>query len=301
LMVQRDTPAIPFVEPENAADSAGLTVKPGASTTVTLGAQNLTGKAAQVKWTATVPDGVGISASSGSFTLPADGTGKGSVTLTAPQPDGEYPVTFQLTEGGAALTPVNVDLTVITPGDITPYFDNTGISDDSDQGAADLDGIDNSLSAEALAKAGITPGSTVTANGLGYTWPNIAVAQPDNVVAAGQIIALAGQAGDTTLGLFGTATYGPSQGTATITYTDGTTQQATIGFGDWTSANNLPAGTSVAATLGYRNTSGGTSQTDPTYLFTSTVALQPGKTVASITLPSQVSSGELHVFAISVG
>ncbi|HEY3871918.1 MAG TPA: GH92 family glycosyl hydrolase [Actinocrinis sp.] len=301
LMVQQTTPAVSFVEPENAATSAGLTVDPGAPTTVTLGAQSLTGKAAQVKWTAQVPGGVGISATSGSFTLPADGTGKASVTLTAPQSDGGYPMTFQLTENGVTLSPVTVDLTVITPGDITPYFNNAGISDDSDQGAANLDGIGNSLSAEALVKAGITPGSAVTANGLGYTWPSAASGQPDNVVASGQTIALAGQAGDTSLGLLGTATYGPSQGTATITYTDGTTQQATVGFGDWTSANNLPAGASVAATLGYRNTSGGSSQINPTYLFTSTVALQSGKTVASITLPSQVSSGELHVFAISVG
>jgi hypothetical protein len=120
-------------------------------------------------------------------------------------------------------------------------------------------------------------------------------------VASGQTIALDGRSGDTTLGLLGTATYGPSQGTATITYTDGTSRQATIGFGDWTSSPNLPAGTSVAATLAYRNKSTGGSQTASTSLFTSTVRLEAGKTVASITLPSQVSSGELHVFAITVG
>lgn len=301
LMVQQTMPAVSFVEPENAASGAGLTVSPGASSTVTLGAQNLTGKPATVTWTADAPAGVGISASSGSFTLPADGTGKGTVTLTAPQDDGGYPVIFHLSEGGVALDPATVDLTVLTPGDITPYFDNVGVSDDSDQAAGNLDGIGSSLSAEALAAAGYTPGATVSANGLSYTWPDAAPGKPDDVVAGGQDIALAGKPGATTVGLLGTATYGPSQGTATITYTDGSTQQATIGFGDWTSASNLPAGASVAATLAYRNKSAGGSQTAPTYLFTSTIALEPGKTVAGITLPGQVSSGELHVFAITVG
>jgi hypothetical protein len=110
-MTQQTMPAVSFVEPENAATTAGLTVSPGASSTITLGAQNLTDKPAQVAWTAGVPSGVGASASSGSFTLPADGPGKTTVTLTAPQDDGSYPVTFHLTDGRATLSPVNVDLT----------------------------------------------------------------------------------------------------------------------------------------------------------------------------------------------
>jgi hypothetical protein len=50
----------------------------------------------------------------------------------------------------------------------------------------------------------------------------------------------------------------------------------------------------------YRNSPAGTDKST-TYLFTTDVTLEAGKTVASITLPGSVNQGEIHVFAITTG
>jgi hypothetical protein len=87
----------------------------------------------------------------------------------------------------------------ITPtGSISDYYGNTGISSDDDQSCADLDGDGYSFSAGALAKAGVTAGGTVTSGGVSFSWP--AICQPDNVLAAGQTILLAGKSGARTIG-----------------------------------------------------------------------------------------------------
>lgn len=272
---------------------------PGSTTSVTLGAQNITGQPEQVTGTVVTQGGTQAGQPE-PFTAPAEGTGSTTVSVTAPSQDGTYPVTSEESADGTALPPVTLTLLVVSPGDLSPFFNNTGISDDSDQAAGNLDGIGSSLSYEALQSVGINPGGTVTASGLSYTWPNVPAGQPDNVVAEGQTVNLAPQPGATELGFLGTATYGPSQGTATVTYTDGSTQQVTIGFSDWTSDSGLLPGEAVAATMPYRNKSSGSSQTAPTYLYTMNVALEAGKTVASVTLPANVN-GELHVFAIATG
>jgi hypothetical protein len=48
-----------------------------------------------------------------------------------------------------------------TPVDLAPAFDNVGITDDGATDAGNIDGSRSSLSAPALAAAGVTPGSTV--------------------------------------------------------------------------------------------------------------------------------------------
>ena len=95
----------------------------------------------------------------------------------------------------------------------------------------------------------------------------------------------------------GSASNGPSSGPLTITYTDGTTQSATLGFTDWTSGS--PSfGNGIAAAMPYRNSASGTSQQLGTKVYTTNIALQPGKTVASVTLPNGANQGLLHIFAL---
>jgi predicted alpha-1,2-mannosidase len=299
FLTLEDVPAIPFTNPEAAGPTGGVEVKSGGSVTVTVGAQNLTDQAKQVTWSASAPAGVTVSAPA-PFTAPADAKGTATATITAPLKGGTYPVVFHLTADGVALPPVTLTLAVLAPGDLSPYFDNTGVSDDSSPGSGNIDGLDNSYSYQALSSAGITPGSTITSGGLSYTWPGVAAGKPDNVTADGQTVLLAPAAGATTLGILGSASYGPSQGTATITYTDGSTQTFTLAFSDWTLAGGLlPADTEVAQ-MPYRNSPAGASKST-TCLFTTTVALQTGKTVQSITLPANVNQGEIHVFAITTG
>jgi len=109
-------------------------------------------------------------------------------------------------------------------------------------------------------------------------------------------------AGATTIGLLGSATQSGATGatgTLTVNYTDGSTQQIPVGFSDWTlgAGSFKPlAGDTIAVTTPYRNIDDGTQDPTATYVYSVTWALQSGKTVASVTLPSP-SGGYLGVFA----
>jgi hypothetical protein len=231
-----------------------------------------------------------------------------AITFTVPEPSGTGGV-WHVSPGTTAAVNVvdaagavsRTALLAIPPtASLSDYFDNTGVSDDSSPGSGNFDGLDNSYSYQALSAAGLTPGAAVSSGGLSYTWPDAAAGAPDNVVAAGQTVLVAPAAGATTLGILGSASYGPSQGTATITYTDGSTQTFTLGFSDWTLAGGLVPGDSEVAQMPYRNSPAGASDS-ATYLFTTDVTLEAGKTAASITLPADVNQGEIHVFAITTG
>lgn len=110
-------------------------------------------------------------------------------------------------------------------------------------------------------------------------------------------------AGATRLSLLGSADDGPTSGTATLTYTDGTTQQADIGFSDWTlgGGGDQPSfGNVTAVHTTYRDVMG--SSTDPvgTDVFaTAAITLQAGKQLASVTLPATTTGGDMHVFAVA--
>jgi hypothetical protein len=190
--------------------------------------------------------------------------------------------------------------TEIPYSSLSAGFDNVSITDDSDHTPADLnggiDGGGNSLSAEALAAAGLTPGQPFTFGGLTFTWPSAAAGTPDNVEANGQAINVAGSGA--TLGFLGISCNGANAGTATITYTDGTTQQFTLGFGDWASTTPYTGG-QVAVTSAYGNNSTGTTGWKASVFYDS-VDLQSGKTVQSVTLPA-AGPQPLHVFAAAIG
>lgn len=184
----------------------------------------------------------------------------------------------------------------------TEGFANIGISNDSASSSANFDAVSYSYSAQALAAAGVTPGSTISANGLSFTWPNVAAGTPDNYEANGQVVPVSGSG---SISFLGSATNGPSIGAATVTYTDGTTQNVQVAFSDWTlgggGASALASNT-IAVTTTYRNHAGAATNNINTYVFaTKPVPLASGKTVASVRLPIDVSAGGLHVFAIAVG
>ncbi len=180
-------------------------------------------------------------------------------------------------------------------------YDNVGISLDSDQGAANFDGGGFSYSATGLANAGLTPGATVTADGVTFTWPNVTAAAPDNVLADGQIILVNGTAGQTTLGLLGSSSNGASSGTIAIFYTDGTSSTGTVSLNDW--AGGPGNGDTAVATMPYRNSASG-SQSITMYIYAATVAVDPSKTVESVVLPSVNNSDSgtaMHIFALALG
>ncbi len=192
--------------------------------------------------------------------------------------------------------------------DLASTFNNTGVTDNSDPnpypGFIGFDGGGTSYSAQGLAADGITPGATVSAGGLSFTWPDVAVATPDNTMAEGQIIALTGAG--TTLGFLAAANNSPESGTGTVYYTDGTSQSFTLDVGNFwypSGQDGNPENVTVAS-VNYANYKTGSSG-HTIYLFEQSVALETGKTVEAVRLPAlgSVTGYEpaLHVFALSIG
>lgn len=291
--------------------SDGLVLPPGASGDGTLDLTNLGGKDITVDWKATAPSGVTLDPASGSVQVPASGSAEAKVHVTAGASEGTFPVTFALTDHGtgAALSGAALRVAVAKAGELWPYDTNEGIYPDGTNFSGGFDNGGWAFSQNALAAAGVTSGSTVTVDGISYTWPTVTSGQLDNLEMAGQTIPMPAGTSGASLGLLGTAANAPTDGsgvsgTMTVTYTDGTTSKATVGFSDWTlnGGSSKPiAGDTTAVTTGYRNTGSGGRDGVKTYVFATKLPLDASKQVASITLPVTGSTGTDHLFAYAFG
>jgi predicted alpha-1,2-mannosidase len=285
---------------------SALYIQPGQSGTATLSVASSLGSSQTVNWTASASSGVTVSPSSGTLSVGANGTATASLNVTGGSTEGADTVTVDLTSSAGKIIPVQLAVVVDKPGDLAPYFNVTGISNDGDGGAANFDGDGFSYSAQALAAAGLSPGATVTSGGLTYTWPTTPAGQPDAVYTGGQTVPVNTPAGASSLGFLGSATNAASTGafgTVTVNYTDGTSSTATLGFSDWTlNANNSSPsfGNAIVATTPYRNFDGG-MQSVNTYIFSQTIPIDSSKTVASVMLPATTTNGSIAIFDISAG
>ncbi|MER7837896.1 lectin [Streptomyces sp. NPDC096040] len=291
--------------------SDGLVLQPGTAGDGTLDLTNLGDKAVTVDWTATAPTGVTLDTASGSLTVPASGSAEAKVHVTAGADEGTYPVTFALTDHstGAALPGAVLRVAVAKAGALWPYDTNEGVYPDGSSFSGGIDGGGWAFSQNALSAAGVTSGSTLTVDGISYAWPTVTSGQPDNLEMAGQTIPMPAGTSGASLGLLGAATNAPTNGkgvsgTLTVTYTDGTTAQATVGFPDWTlnggGSKPLP-GDTTAVTTAYRNTGSGGRDNVKTYVFATKVPLDPSKQVASVTLPVTGMTGTDHLFSYGFG
>ncbi|WP_326573675.1 beta-glucosidase [Streptomyces sp. NBC_00481] len=194
------------------------------------------------------------------------------------------------------------DCTRVTSSLKLPYrslasaFDNAGISSDDATTTADIDASRSSLSAEALASVGLTPGASVTYGGTAFTWPDTGPGAKDNLVSSGQTVRLSGTG--SRLAFLGTCTWGAGEGPGRVVYADGTEQAFSVEVPDWYAAH--PA---AAVVLPYRNTPSGQDR-NPVSLYTFGVDLED-KELHSVVLP-KVSDGltsgvpALHIFAMTV-
>lgn len=232
-------------------------------------------------------------------TAPSSGLSPGLVALLA---------TATYSDAGGSHTLINAaDVNVPAPS-LKATYNNAGITDDSNPAPSpDFEGFDGegtTFSAQGLAAAGLSPGGTVTAGGLSFTWPDVPVAQPDNTMAQGQTIAVSGSG--STLGFLAAANNSAESGTGTIYYTDGSTQSFTLSVGNFWYAsgqNGNPSRTQVAA-VNYANYPTGSSG-HQVYIFEQSVSLEQGKTIEAVTLPSLGDvagyNPALHIFAMTVG
>jgi hypothetical protein len=208
--------------------------------------------------------------------------------------------------GGASAT----SAPAVTPGTSTPPGSagqrclpggGVAISYDANTTTADFDGAGWSYSAEALSAAGLTPGAAVTVGGTTFTWPQAPPGTVDNITAAGQAVPLSGtRSGPSELGFLGAGAHGQVSATITVNYTDATTAQASLTWSDWTldlGHAPLSASNTVVATMPYQNNATlGSHLGSRNYVFAAFVPVDPARTVASVSLPSQP---DLHLFDVA--
>ena len=161
---------------------------------------------------------------------------------------------------------------------------------------ANLDGQYDAYSIEALHAAGMSlPDQNglmhFKFNGVTFITADSYSEYPDNTIALGQSIPYP-SATFTRLAFLGSSTNGPQTGTATITYTDGSKKTFQLGFNDW--AARTP-GNTVALTMQYLNGLQG-KRVIKNYMYYMEVPLDAGKTVASLTLPT---NSNIHIFGFS--
>ncbi|MCW2597351.1 MAG: putative secreted binding protein, partial [Jatrophihabitans sp.] len=285
--------------------STALTGRTGSSVSATLGTFVAAKKSTASDYSASIDWGDG-STSAGTLTAGQLNSYAvhGSHTYAKP---GYYRVAVSVTDGQQTATGyVGVTVSVAATGGIVPAFDGVCIADDGV--SVDCDGAGYSLSRQALAAAGVTQGTSATVPGtsLHFTLPAVAAGQPDNAKGDGQTIPVTLPADATRVAFIGTGTEGDQTATATLKYSDGTTQSVPMNFPDWTLGGGggpLPAGFTSVAAMAYRLNGGGQDGAKPFLFAAPTITLAAGKTLTGVVMPTQPGTekdqGRVHVFAIA--
>ena len=269
---------------------------PGASVTTTVTIQNTS---AAPLTTSLHPSAGHVTVSGRPFTVPAGGRTTADVTISAAA---DTPLgTSELVDLGLTGTPkVVAKVAVDVPKPLSALRNGVGIVSDAHAAGPAFDSTGHSYSREALAAAGITPGAKVAIGGFEYVWPDVPAAGMDNYLTDGTRISLGDATGAIRIGLLGSAANGPSKTTATVTYSDGSTSQSPVSFGEWALGGGAQpsAGNRRVATMPRRTTTTGTENT-AVNLFSDAIPLTPGKTAVSLSIPA-ASSGFIHVFALAL-
>ncbi len=105
----------PVFAATGSASPSSVIVQPGQVGTTNLSLQSVTGSRQTVKWTASAPSGFSVSPSSGTLTLPGDGTASTPVSITGGATDGSYQVTFKFTSASGTIQSTSASVIVATP------------------------------------------------------------------------------------------------------------------------------------------------------------------------------------------
>ncbi|HEX7734926.1 MAG TPA: hypothetical protein VF458_08685 [Ktedonobacteraceae bacterium] len=219
--------------------------------------------------------------------------------------DGFVKFTNPVVADGLVFVPTSTHLSIYgaVPQSAPPppvTYNNTGISDDSYSGhiLANFDGRGYSYAANALRNVKVTPGASLIYRDLAFIWPEQPAGTRDNYEASGQNVQLVPVPGATTLAFLGSSTGGDTSGTATAHYTDGSSQDFTLGLTNW--ASPTPSfGNGIVASTAYRYGPKG-REFVRTFLFSAQVTLRADKTLKSVTLPATpAGANRLHVFAFA--
>jgi len=235
------------------------------------------------------------------------GTPLGTWTVTAPHTfteSGEYSVIVTASQGTSKVSTV-VPVSITRDGTLTGSFDTSCIGDPGV--GANCDSKNWAFNRQLLANSGFVQGATVKVPGTALTF-DLPPAAPNNLDSAsgnGQTIHLNLGTGASQLSVIGTATQATQHTTGKLTFSDGTTADLPIDYGDWVgSANNpIPGNIVVGTSAGRLSGASGSDGQSAAIFSTAPYAIPAGKTVVSLTLPTQTgdpgSAGRIHVFAIA--
>jgi beta-glucosidase len=286
--------------------SAPDTVDAGSTATVTAKLVNGGDYAIpQAQSTLKAPSGWTVS-NPGPVDVAAGQTVTQTFKLTAPADasPGTDRLTVTVTPGNGAPVAEGSTTVVVPYSSTKAAYNNIGISDNSNENAANYDGVGDSFSAQALAAGkpnALTPGGTVTMGGTTFTWPDVPAGTSDNVVTGGQTVDLSGTGTD--LGFLGSSQNGTASGIVTIHYTDGSSQMFNLNMADWY-ANAPAVGNELVTTTSSWNFQSNPLGPHPVSVYFASVPLEQGKTVSSVKLPVLSAAGgttAMHIFAMAVG
>jgi predicted alpha-1,2-mannosidase len=221
---------------------------------------------------------------------------------------GVYQAKVTVTDGDSSVTvPTTISVDYVQAGDIRAAYDTVCIGDDGVGANCDAKGY--SFPRAGLAEGGLEAGvqHDVPGTDLHFTLPVVPVGAPDNATGAGQTIAVDLGEGATALSFIGAATEKNQDTTATVNFTDGSSEVIPLQFSDWTKGGNsgatAPYGNIEVVKSTYRLDGGNPSGTASYFFSTVPYTIPDGMTVASITMPVQPGepgvTGRVHVFAIA--
>lgn len=217
------------------------------------------------------------------FEVP-EGTAGGSQTVSV-----EAAYTSQKTEASTS----GANQIYVAYGSLAGAYNADAITTIDTAKAGDFDGGGATFSAEALERAGVTPGSTVTVSegdaAIEYTWP-APTGAADSVSPAGQTISTRGQ-GTHLAVLASAASGGGVTPQFELHYTDGSVSTQGIFFPNWLpQASGLGSATLAIKSLG-RNSATNPDvyeyTTSPYQVYSNLIRLNPGKELSHIVLPSE--------------
>ncbi|WP_307812369.1 GH92 family glycosyl hydrolase [Phycicoccus sp. CSK15P-2] len=165
------------------------------------------------------------------------------------------------------------------------------------------DGGRSGVARQALADEGVVPGKLVEVPGTGLRWslPAVPAGEPDSATGAGQTLDVTLAPGATQMSLIGTATQKDQDTTATVTFTDGSSVEYPVRYGDW--CGGVTFDNVLAVEMGYRLNGTGTDSCRLKLFATAPLDIPEGKQVASVTMPEQTgdpqTAGRVHVFAVA--
>ncbi|MFB7712751.1 GH92 family glycosyl hydrolase [Streptomyces sp. NPDC056105] len=252
---------------------------------------------ARVAVSANAPKGWSVTPSSATATadsngLPTQLNDRLRITAPAGTEPGTYKVSVTAALAGAA--PVQKAVTVVVRKtdncaiqtdtscavDLNAAYNNDGVATLAAPDQGDFDGTGTSFAADQLPAPG-----PVTLGGVRYQAPPTSGSSKNFVKSTGQAIAL--PSGDYKslhiVGASDNGSTGAASSTAIVTYTDGSTATVPLELTGW--ADKAPDfGNAVALTTAYQLKAGTGKTTTKASLYETTVPLEPGRQLRSLTL-----------------